>query len=558
MSGRLFLSAGVAAMGLVAGAASGQVYQRFLGNPPDIREHQNATAWTPNDGVVTAGFHIRPPEMGPFVTEQLVTRHRDDGAAIWQYRYPSNFQTEFATAIQRARPTVANGMETLIVGGFSYPTTFDVNVSLMRLDATGFPLWSGNYFGGSKTPDPTSQTPMQWASVTTAEAFDPPTGRGVLGVPSGFVLVTTWLPDQGGNTSGQFLRTDEGGNLVSMRFHFPIATQEQDQVAFTDVREDRATNTFVVAGTYLRVTQPTPGGPAVTQRWPLFVRLDAFGNLLQAFAYAIPSVDGAEVEATGWSIEIDRESGDVFLSGPAGVFGAGTSGMFVMRITPAGVPVWTVAYKDFRPAVATLALDDKGRLSVSGTDRATSHAPAPSIITLDAATGANIFRRVYFPPGAFRATDAVDLRGPRDGWALVGLADASPNPGAAEDIHILRTDDAGRTGCFEERLDPGDAQIEAEIIQLSLLPAQEDIFFFRDLQRVDPMMPENPLCVGSCACPGDANFDGVVDFNDINEVLGNWLAVYAPGTGPGDANCDGVVDFNDINEVLANWLNMCP
>lgn len=58
-------------------------------------------------------------------------------------------------------------------------------------------------------------------------------------------------------------------------------------------------------------------------------------------------------------------------------------------------------------------------------------------------------------------------------------------------------------------------------------------------------------------CPGDANADGTVDFNDITAILANWLSDYQPGTGPGDANTDGTVDFNDITSVLANWLAQC-
>lgn len=63
---------------------------------------------------------------------------------------------------------------------------------------------------------------------------------------------------------------------------------------------------------------------------------------------------------------------------------------------------------------------------------------------------------------------------------------------------------------------------------------------------------------GQAPCPGDANGDRVVDFNDIADVLGNWLNNYSPGTGIGDANGDGFVDFNDITEVLGNWLVPCP
>jgi len=58
-------------------------------------------------------------------------------------------------------------------------------------------------------------------------------------------------------------------------------------------------------------------------------------------------------------------------------------------------------------------------------------------------------------------------------------------------------------------------------------------------------------------CPGDANGDRVVDFDDIVAALANWLADYTPGTGEGDANGDGVVDFDDIVEVLSRWLQPC-
>jgi hypothetical protein len=58
------------------------------------------------------------------------------------------------------------------------------------------------------------------------------------------------------------------------------------------------------------------------------------------------------------------------------------------------------------------------------------------------------------------------------------------------------------------------------------------------------------------ACPGDANDDGVVDFGDLNIVLGAF-----GNTGdivPGDFNLDGDVDFNDLNQVLTNFGEFCP
>jgi len=69
----------------------------------------------------------------------------------------------------------------------------------------------------------------------------------------------------------------------------------------------------------------------------------------------------------------------------------------------------------------------------------------------------------------------------------------------------------------------------------------------------------NNGCLGvSEPCPGNANGDSIVDFDDIVAVLGNWLADYSPGTGTGDADGSGTVDFDDIVAILGNWLSPCP
>ncbi len=60
-------------------------------------------------------------------------------------------------------------------------------------------------------------------------------------------------------------------------------------------------------------------------------------------------------------------------------------------------------------------------------------------------------------------------------------------------------------------------------------------------------------------CPGDANYDKLVNFDDIGVILSAWGALYFPGaSGTGDANSDDVVDFQDINSTLTNWLAPCP
>ena len=56
--------------------------------------------------------------------------------------------------------------------------------------------------------------------------------------------------------------------------------------------------------------------------------------------------------------------------------------------------------------------------------------------------------------------------------------------------------------------------------------------------------------IATTFCLGDANRDGVVNFNDVGAVLSNYSA---SGAQPlyGDANGSGIVDFSDISAVLA-------
>ncbi len=57
------------------------------------------------------------------------------------------------------------------------------------------------------------------------------------------------------------------------------------------------------------------------------------------------------------------------------------------------------------------------------------------------------------------------------------------------------------------------------------------------------------------ACPGDANGDRIVNFADLNIVLGEFGMT---GVGlAGDVNGDGAVNFADLNLVLSNFGTAC-
>lgn len=55
------------------------------------------------------------------------------------------------------------------------------------------------------------------------------------------------------------------------------------------------------------------------------------------------------------------------------------------------------------------------------------------------------------------------------------------------------------------------------------------------------------------ACPGDSNFNGVVNFDDLTEVL----KMFGSTDPLGDSNIDGRVNFDDLTTVLANFGSDC-
>ena len=64
-------------------------------------------------------------------------------------------------------------------------------------------------------------------------------------------------------------------------------------------------------------------------------------------------------------------------------------------------------------------------------------------------------------------------------------------------------------------------------------------------------MEANPVDAGQSA---DVNGDGLVDINDLFEVIEAWgCCPFPPQACPADINGDVLVDFDDLVLVLANW-----
>lgn len=57
---------------------------------------------------------------------------------------------------------------------------------------------------------------------------------------------------------------------------------------------------------------------------------------------------------------------------------------------------------------------------------------------------------------------------------------------------------------------------------------------------------------------GDANFDGIVNSQDLAAVSSNWLVSNASGMASGDVNGDGIVNSQDLALISSNWLGGTP
>ncbi|MCA9281963.1 MAG: hypothetical protein H6812_10985 [Phycisphaeraceae bacterium] len=58
-------------------------------------------------------------------------------------------------------------------------------------------------------------------------------------------------------------------------------------------------------------------------------------------------------------------------------------------------------------------------------------------------------------------------------------------------------------------------------------------------------------------CVGDTNGDLIVDVDDLNNILSNWLVNVGVGSPFDLANNDGIVDVDDLNVALSAWGTNC-
>ncbi|HBS29168.1 MAG TPA: hypothetical protein DEB06_06880 [Phycisphaerales bacterium] len=181
------------------------------------------------------------------------------------------------------------------------------------------------------------------------------------------------------------------------------------------------------------------------------------------------------------------------------------------------------------------------------THAAASFSPAQTVTTATISAGAQptdppfdinipIYNRGGGPDQAALDVDAV-----------VGLS------GPFTPINPLPTDISATPGTLTVQFDPTGLAPGLYALNTQVLVSDEDL-----PGAVNSMLALRFEVTIDSPCPGDANADREVDFDDITAILGHWLADYTPGTGPGDADLSGTVDFDDITAALGRWLELCP
>ncbi|MCA9310071.1 MAG: SBBP repeat-containing protein, partial [Phycisphaerales bacterium] len=281
----------------------------------------------------------------------------------------------------------------------------------------------------------------------------------------------------------------------------------------------------------VNAAQPTYGGGG-TDGW--FARLNAAGSAVDYLSYFGGSTyDRAGSEGNPVAVDAmgnayftgQTESANIPLLNEVQSTRSGTLDAYVVKVDVNGAFVWST----YLGGTSTergqgIAADSNGSCYVTGETRSSNFVTTADAI--DATYNGN--RDVFLTkiaPGGSTVEFSTYIGGTGDDYAYAVRMDAA--------------DAAWITGTTTSTNYP----VTAGVFQ-PVKGSFNDAFLSKVVVTLPP-------------CPGDADGDRMVDFDDLNEVLGNWGMTGMAGI-PGDVTGNGVVDFDDLNEVLSNWGIACP
>ncbi|MCA9309771.1 MAG: hypothetical protein KDA21_01095 [Phycisphaerales bacterium] len=132
---------------------------------------------------------------------------------------------------------------------------------------------------------------------------------------------------------------------------------------------------------------------------------------------------------------------------------------------------------------------------------------------------------------------------------------SAPTLPASPYSHFLVSGSTRRVVVWDGYVYPtsGPAFAAADVATFTLASASSVVF-----SHLDPLVTDNEggmsLRVERLpACPGDADFNGVVNFTDLTILLEAWGTDEAAA----DFNGDGLVNFADLNSLLDAWGQVC-
>ncbi len=511
--------------GALAAPAMAQRFQRYVGMPSD--ERPTALERNSDDGFVSTGRRDSGAAAANFGV--YVTRLNSNGIVQWttQVQDPMGPLTDVSGETVRQ---TANGH--FITG--CRRTAGILSMGMMRLDAVGNLVWARTY----------TATPVD-GRMSVREAPN--------GTPNGDFVVATqgretaFTPAPA--TAGVFLRTDPAGILLNFaRYTNVTFTPAPGAVWLSDIRVQAgaAGQGFYVCGG-VDITSQSPTG-FVSRPAMLVMNLAPNGAVIWAQAYSAPPIAGvfpSRQGATGLEIAANGELGVVGYATDA----AGNEVLNVMRLTPAGAPLF---FRQFTPLNTANGFTSKnireapGAIFVIGCNANVAGVPNGPMTILRTDAALNPLTCVLYGPNAgpnFQqpATNAV-VAGPNLDRTAISSWKQPPNTAPVgmgrNDILLARADNVQRTGCFESPL---------ALLAPPVTPVVNQLVMFTSTVgdhtpwQVTPIRP--PFGQTSLCCPGDIDGNNMVNFADLNAVLGGFGVTYT---------------FPNLTTVLANFGAICP
>ena len=533
-----------AAVGLASPLASGDVFQRALGDPQ--REHAYSIHQTFDGGYITTGYRDAGDVTAPD-EDVLITKHFADGTIEWQrlwqgpgrdigYSVQQTFDGGYIVAAE-STSSGDPGVETLLI----------------RLDPAGTLVWNNFYFGTFQG-DPIHDV---HPGVALDQGFN------------GQIYVS-------GNVFGRplVLAVGPGGAPIwNATYADPITDPDlAARFAFTDIKHDPTNGTLVISGTTIRDEIDPFTGAFHTAQDAFLLRLDGGGTPQWIWNYDFPfDLDPSDeaavnVRETGDGLDVSP-TGRIILSGRTDFGGpAAGTGTHLVAVAPNGFPTWSREYRYFDPsglvsavstAYAAVRFDDDNNIIQAGRNRSFGGAVSPAL-WLTQFGGSPMW---YWQHGGANFAQGESVVPDADcGYAMAGRLEFTPSaaPFGSGETFLVKSNDDGKTGCDEIQWQFGpdfSASVKQNGIQpefiLKVMPAPDLLV---ESTADDFEFCHDTAC-GDDPCPCDLNADGVLDLTDI----GAFIACFT-GTLPcGDIAAPfGVWDLNDVNLFITCFTGGCP